>query len=656
MNNNPAFRGLVQDDHMPQLEQCDDWVKEIIKQDDGVPNKSNDQSDNDYIKSVILWKLQKVFGQFSPFRQRLTEEENSVIKKWSIDKFRKAAKEANTNLNHLGVPDTTLFVDDNKKQPWKSNHPIHFKHFVMLVDNGWVSDSVLEVLHKTLLHDIKSITGLTEDMYFMNLNQTSRLGEKDNKLPEKADDRNWIGFFGKDQKQKTKPKPKCADDNRIIFAPFHINKNHYTFAIANVLQQTIYTCDHYGERASDKRMYKLFSELLNHNLKCHKKDIVNWKHVKLGNLVPRQTDSISCGFLRSLNGLLLSILPFKLAEPMFFTQGDIDCARPRLIYIILTKFRHLCVSPEEAVQAAQRRLTLHKAAAKAAAAKATAAKATAAKAAHKPNAAPTNHKAAPPKPPNQTDKERVLKEIRAITIKDNLERKVSEQLFDSEIALFNVLRPGDSRIKDTISFHFENPHSDEAKKLAEGMKSYFHLFDCYVQQLCILRWLSTNVWPHITDVPGMPLATYFCNILQHMYQAESFLDTGKGLTKNDKGVLDGYWHEICLQKNRGHLKKRYPNILPVPRRKKKKQTMSLQNWNNSIYDVVSACRDLMVTIVNNINLNRTEISASQREDAVVVMYGVLRRENVSGRTISGLSEAQLNMPCTLRSLGALSWI
>jgi hypothetical protein len=73
--NNPAFRGLVQDDHdwVKQLEQCSDWVEEIIKQDDGVPNKSNDQSNNDYIKSVILWKLQKVFGQFSPFRQRLLQ-------------------------------------------------------------------------------------------------------------------------------------------------------------------------------------------------------------------------------------------------------------------------------------------------------------------------------------------------------------------------------------------------------------------------------------------------------------------------------------------------------------------------------------------------------------------------------------------------------
>ena len=73
--NNPAFRGLVQDDHdwVKQLEQCGDWVEEIIKQDDGVPNKSNDQSNNDYIESVILWKLQKVFGQFSPFRQRLLQ-------------------------------------------------------------------------------------------------------------------------------------------------------------------------------------------------------------------------------------------------------------------------------------------------------------------------------------------------------------------------------------------------------------------------------------------------------------------------------------------------------------------------------------------------------------------------------------------------------
>jgi hypothetical protein len=55
--NNPAFRGLVQDDHdwVKQLEQCSDWVEEIIKQDDGVPNKSNDQSNNDYIESVILW-------------------------------------------------------------------------------------------------------------------------------------------------------------------------------------------------------------------------------------------------------------------------------------------------------------------------------------------------------------------------------------------------------------------------------------------------------------------------------------------------------------------------------------------------------------------------------------------------------------------------
>mmetsp|Transcript_25616 Transcript_25616/g.37690 ORF Transcript_25616/g.37690 Transcript_25616/m.37690 type:complete len:658 (-) Transcript_25616:282-2255(-) len=535
------------------------------------------------------------FSSLYPYKDIRADKNGLHYKHYKVDGFAKPTPEA-----------TATFLNNTHSYSWYA--------YYGLASGSYVDDTVLDFLHRHLMHFIPK--ELQEGVRFCNvvatgaLGNNKRLGRRGSGFSpaDSGKDNTYTCLFGKEKKLM---------EWKRIFMPLHVNDNHFVGAIIHPSDSRVSTFDHYGtDEASHQQVFQWLTAMLNHALAHDGLSPTKWKHDKIE--VPEQTDSCSCGLLRTVNGIVLTLPDDQATVKDILVRQDaiVKFIRPKLTANILLLnrvtrdpddlTRHFTHAGEQCEE--EKKCELEK---------------------KKDSTKGDNTKTTTKEVVPDAALRKLLQPKIPIEVPANVEKKCREMLVEAHGHLFRTLShtPPDNFIESCFDDEHDNTpqqQRDQVQKCKDDFHKFVLQYNNHCVQVLCLESMSKEIWCEFeatNDACMRVFAEYFAETLAHTARATLILDNGKAIVEKDIGrtLHCTDWLRDTNQNQQFVTKYSFIKMDRVlkPTEDDAQWYETLLGWTHEMYDTITNIRNVYDNVLCNMPRG---MSAERSNDRVVVSY------------------------------------
>eukprot|EP00985_Skeletonema_marinoi_P027174 scaffold21888_cov177-Skeletonema_marinoi.AAC.2 len=335
-----------------------------------------------------------------------------------------------------------------------------------------------------------------------------------------------------------------------------------------------------------------------------------WKHDKIE--VPKQTDSCSCGLLRTVNGIVLTLPDDQAAvKDILVSQATIVKFIRRKLTANLLLINRVTRDPDDLLRhfkCARDKTEEEKKFEE-----------------EKKNSRKTTT--------NEVVLDAALRKIlhsqTPIVVPPNVEKKCREELLGAQGHLFRTLlhQSPDNFIERCFDDEHDNTSQQQRDQVQE-CKDAFHKFllqyNSHCVQVLCLKSLSAEIWCKFeatNEAFLLVFAEYFAETLAHIARATLILDNGKAIVEKDIGKTLHCTDWLRDQSQNQNFVMKY-SFIKMDRVLKPPEDdalwyETLLGWTHEMYDTITNIRDAYDNVLRNMPKG---MSAVRRNDRIVVSY------------------------------------